>query len=545
MIYLSGVRPLIHSFAHGGRNFILMRQKKSIVLTEGGPLENREAICRALREVGGVYERGNSPVYVHGDKVRAFEVATIEADLGRYFRVVRPMKVKGEIEYVPSSLKPNHLRDFLSMNGGRGLPQLDGVSSIPVVAPDGRVIQDPGYYEDLNFLYLPRSSDPICPPIPSHPTDEEIERSANMFRDLFKECQFSDENDLAIAVSAMISACCRPFFDRAPAYTFEAPVSSSGKTYIGQVVATMATGEEAPVTSAPEDNAEWKKSLLAHFMTGDARDVVFIDNVRGLLNSTALEAFLTADKFSGRVLGETRTVSFKPRCTVIVTGNNMALNLDSSRRFLRCILAPKEDAVDIVTKQYSSCPLTKVKNNRNDYAQAACILLRAAKVRKITVEEKLSGYPEWSDMILPALKVGGFNGSPIQRVLESRREAQEASGSGDLFQALWDTFGDKMFTAADLIEKAKADALVASAGGKVLRNSQDSEVKYNGLDEALEKVSEKRPHEWTSKSVGWTLSKRKGQNDGGLTLKQEATGGKKTGRGTRYYMVRDVTAGMQ
>ena len=525
ILYLSTPTPNIYSFAHGGRTLYLVRQRETITMRTGAPLENREAICRVLRDTERVYEKGNIPMYLCGDQLKAFDEPTAAAELGRFFRVQKPVGKKGEL--VPCDLPTLIIKDFLGMNGGRGLLQVKAVSSIPLVTMDGEIIQEPGYNAEHEILYLPRTEAAACPTVPQDPSDEEIAKAAEKLKSLYRETQFSSPHDLAIAVSGLLSACCRPLLPTCPGFAFEAPMSSSGKTYLGQILATMVSGEPAAVTSSPEDNAEWKKTLISYFLSGGFRDTIFIDNVRGVLSSEALEAFITGSNFSGRILGQSRTVSFTPRCVVIVTGNNMTMNVDNTRRFLRCTLAPKEDSVEIVTKPYHSDPLMDMQTNRADYAWAACVLLRAGRLRHQNDSyERLGTFEQWCDMILPALKAGGFEGDPIHRIKESRMEAYEASGTTDLLRSMYSYFGDNEFSAQELLQAARKDAEV-----RVL-NVMGKE--YHELDLALEKASGKSPNMWSAKSIGWALKDRVGMHDSGYVLQTRAS----SGRGIRYRVIK-------
>jgi hypothetical protein len=527
ILYLSTPTPNIYSFAHGGRTLYLVRQRDTVILQSGAPLENREAICTSLRRTGSVFEKGNVPMYLSGDQLKAFEINTMSAELGRYFRVFKPVGKAGDL--APCELPVTLQKDFLSM-GSRGLPKATSVTSIPLVTAEGEIIQEPGYYAEHETLYLPRMDAPACPPIPLSPTEEDIKRAAKKLRNVYRETQFDSEHDLAIAVAGLLTACCRPLLPTCPGFSFEAPISSSGKTYLGQILATMVTGDVAPVTSAPNDNAEWQKTLVSYFLSGESRDTVFIDNVRGVLSSEALEAFITGSSFSGRVLGESRTVSFSPRCVVIVTGNNMTLNVDNTRRFLRCVLAPKEDAVEIVTKPYHSDPVSDIKENRGEYAWAACVLLRAGRlIAQETTYEKLGTFEQWCDMILPALKAGGFEGDPIHKIKESRKEAHAASGTTDLLRALHSRFGGQAFAAREVIAAAREDAETFKF--KVKGSNGEDKV-YHHLDEALENASGKAPNQWSAKSIGWVLRNREGLHDNGLVLRSKAS----VGRGTSYWI---------
>ena len=80
----------------------------------------------------------------------------------------------------------------------------------------------------------------------------------------------------------------------------------------------------------PEDEAEMRKTLLAVAL--DAKPVLFLDNVTEHLNSRALEAFMTATTYQGRILGSNRIAEYPYNTTVIITGNNATFSPSLRRR---------------------------------------------------------------------------------------------------------------------------------------------------------------------------------------------------------------------
>src|SRR5450759_4829458 len=95
------------------------------------------------------------------------------------------------------------------------------------------------------------------------------------------------------------------------------------------IPALVFSGRE-PVTHVLSlDPKESKKEILALLLEGHLD--ITLDNVNGLLDSAELSSLTTADEFSGRILGTTRTAREKPRANWHVNGNGLALKGD-----LRC-----------------------------------------------------------------------------------------------------------------------------------------------------------------------------------------------------------------
>jgi hypothetical protein len=79
---------------------------------------------------------------------------------------------------------------------------------------------------------------------------------------------------------------------------------------------------------SPEHGAEWEKTV-----SGAAeKPYLFLDNVRGRLDSTVLARFLTSREWSWRPLGTNQRVEAKVDIQVVVTGNNVEVSDDLERR---------------------------------------------------------------------------------------------------------------------------------------------------------------------------------------------------------------------
>jgi hypothetical protein len=120
-----------------------------------------------------------------------------------------------------------------------------------------------------------------------------------------------------------------------PCFVYLANCEGAGKTLLVKTAVVPVLGQ-APVGIVPKDEDELRKAIAA--TVREARSVLFLDNVKGHLSSEALESLLSAQTFSGRVLGVSETFTAPNLATVFVTGNGCTVSPDLRRRSLFCEL---------------------------------------------------------------------------------------------------------------------------------------------------------------------------------------------------------------
>lgn len=165
-------------------------------------------------------------------------------------------------------------------------------------------------------------------------TDWPIERALEFLDELLADFPFADDGrSKSVAVAAMLTVYAplliSPLAPR-PAFIYLANSEGSGKTLLAQL-AGAAQGI-VPVSSAPKSEEEWDKKILATVISGAS--LMLIDNVKGCLNSSALEGVLTSPKYEGRVLGSSQIYRGDANLVVLITGNDLTVSPDLCRRAL-------------------------------------------------------------------------------------------------------------------------------------------------------------------------------------------------------------------
>jgi putative DNA primase/helicase len=105
----------------------------------------------------------------------------------------------------------------------------------------------------------------------------------------------------AVALAGLLTVVLRPALPAAPLIAVTAPIQGSGKSYLVDVIAMIATGQRAACVATGTDLTEMEKSLGAELM--EARALLSIDNLMQPLQGQFLAVMLTQETVKTRVLG--------------------------------------------------------------------------------------------------------------------------------------------------------------------------------------------------------------------------------------------------
>ena len=183
------------------------------------------------------------------------------------------------------------------------------------------------------------------PAIPERPERWEAELALAKLKKLIATFPFVDDAARSVALAAILTGVCRPFLPTAPAFVFNAPAPASGKGLLADTVGVLATGRRPDTFSQAEDASEERKRLFAMLMGG--APVLLIDNVERTMRSAEFCAVLTQTVFSDRVLGASRTCTVPTAALWLVTGNNVQVAGDLTRRVLVCTIDARCERPDL------------------------------------------------------------------------------------------------------------------------------------------------------------------------------------------------------
>ena len=328
---------------------------------------------------------------------------------------------------------------------------LTGVSTIPVLRPDGTLLDTPGYDAQTGMFYKPDPGATI-PPIDESPTKAVAERElATIEGELLSGFPFTSPADKAVALSFVLSSCARRCFPHAPMHVFSAPKAGTGKGKLVNIASMIAEGHAAAATDFTPDTEELRKNLEASLMHGGA--TFNLDNVDAPLGGHRLCSLITEDTARARILGQSRVVEVSCSTLFSANGNNVVLQGDMQRRAIMCYIDAACERPE--ERPFNFDPTQRARENRGRYVAAAITILRAYIVAGMPVRVSPFGsFDEWSRLIRGALIWLGCE-DPYLTAQNIKVEEPEGNALGAVLTALKATIGaGKPITVRELIDTA-------------------------------------------------------------------------------------------
>ena len=205
--------------------------------------------------------------------------------------------------------------------GGWRSPRLAGLTEVPILRPNGRVVTTPGYDRPSRLFlcggpFAPMANDPKA--------------ALAVLVDALGEFPFVLPHHQSAALALMLTAVIRRQLPAAPMFGISAREAGTGKGALASLAAIMATGRRAPETPWPATADEQRKVITATLIAG--QPILILDNIVGVLDGAPLCVLITAETWSDRLLGASRLVQLPASALVVATGNNLTVAGDLCRR---------------------------------------------------------------------------------------------------------------------------------------------------------------------------------------------------------------------
>ena len=302
-------------------------------------LDEHEVLDRAILALGHLetlYRRGGRLVSLRagGHEPAPLDPHRLVAELSRAARWTLPRA------RAPQRPTLRHARAVLgSPDLWAPIRPLAGVTTCPVLRPDGSVLDRPGYDPETQLVYAPSVE---YPAVPATPDKDTAVAAIEDLCEVLDDFPFDSGASRSAWLAALLTVVARPAIaGPSPMLVITSPTRGSGKTLLAHTLAMIVTGEYAYTLAPVSENAEWRKQIT--MVARAVRPIAVVDNVGQRLGSTALDSALTTTRWSDRVLGQSRDVSLSLTTTWIVTGNNVQYRGDTARRCIQCLLAPDEE----------------------------------------------------------------------------------------------------------------------------------------------------------------------------------------------------------
>ena len=216
-------------------------------------------------------------------------------------------------QWVDTDPPLRHMRVILASERRWPFPHVSGVITAPTLRPDGSLLADPGYDSETELYLL---SGFQIPPIPERPTKDQALAALKLLIDLLSEFSFKriggeHEKRLnrSVALSGLLTALVRGSLPTAPMLLVRAHMAGMGKSYLIDVIATVATGRICPVITALKSVEETEKRLGAIVLSGIP--MVSLDNCIHDLGGEFLCQVAERPVVKVRILGRSETPDAK------------------------------------------------------------------------------------------------------------------------------------------------------------------------------------------------------------------------------------------
>ena len=248
-------------------------------------------------------------------------------------------------------------------------------------------------------------------------SEGELKKAIALIEEVVVDFPFVHESDKAHAIAMMILPFVRPMITGpTPLHLLDKPVQGTGATLLAEAATAIKTGEALAAQAAPRTEEEWQKVILSKLIT--APEFIFMDNVRTIYSDT-LAIALTASEYEGRRLGVSEMVRVPIRCTWIMTGNNVEMSGDFTRRICSIRLdANVEDPTGRAGFLHPDLHLW-IQENRGDLVWAVLTVARAwISAGRPESRATLATYTSWANTIggiLDMMEITGFLQTPEER----------------------------------------------------------------------------------------------------------------------------------
>jgi len=295
----------------------------------------------------------------------------------------------------------HHVRVLLATERRWRLPHVSGIITTPTLRPDGSLLAEPGYDPETELYLAPGFQ---VPPIPEHPTRDQAFAALKLLIDLLSEFGFKrssgGEHEMrlnrSVALSGLLTPLVRGSLPTAPMHLITAHMPGTGKSYLVDTFAVIATGRICPVITALKSVEETEKRLGSIILSGIP--MISLDNCTHDLGGEFLCQITERPVVKVRILGYSETPDCEVHTAVYGTGNNVAFKGDMVRRGLVSNLETLDERPEL--RKFNRNTLRQAAANRATYVAAALTVMRAYLAAGAPeVCGPFGSYAEWSAMV--------------------------------------------------------------------------------------------------------------------------------------------------
>jgi len=240
-----------------------------------------------------------------------------------------------------------------------------------------------------------------------------------------------------------------------PLHAVGAPGGGAG-TGKGKLVASVlapSLGSIGEGLGAPPATSEEMQKLITSYLI-EARDLIMFDNVDREVKYAPLQAALTTTRWTGRVLGESRSGSLEKRATWVLTGNALRFVYDLARRVLPINLDARTERPMDRTDFCHVLPTWAQGDGRSDLLWALCVLVRnwivAGQPPPPPTVRAFGSFEHYRGVIGGILDVAGIEGF-LGNIDQHAKGDRESDKREILFGGISEKCGTSWFKTSDVV----------------------------------------------------------------------------------------------
>jgi hypothetical protein len=410
---------------------------------------------RDIIEVGNIIDKDKNEDYLGFIIQRPPRFITLAE---RYFTPYKIKKTQYETTPLEKSMTSDISNTLLSSaNLQNKLLKIRRIFTIPIPILYNNTLTFPKKgYDERFYSWRPYDSPEITNP------DMSIEEAKNTIHEIFNEFCFQTNQDYTNAIAALLTPFLRglypSFSTRSPLFFYIANRERAGKDYCAGITGIVYEGfpmEEPPISNTEAskggNNDELKKKILAAMINGRKR--LHFSNNKGYIDNAILEAIITAEKYSDRLLGRNEILTFDNEIDFSLSGNvgiGFTSDLKNRSRFIRLFL----EIENANERKFKNPNLhATIKKNRELILSALYSLIKNWIILGMPAgKTPFTSFPEWARVCGGIMEAAGYN-SPCEK------DKIEIEIGGDdetrdmkiLFELCYENFPEKWIKKDDIL----------------------------------------------------------------------------------------------
>jgi hypothetical protein len=346
-------------------------------------------------------------------------------------------------------------RAILANYGGWPFRHLVALSSTPIIRTDGSIEVNPGYDARTGVFYNGSAGKLSIPETVG--LEDAIAAKDRLF-EIFGEFPFAD-GDLSrsVLLSYLLTLVIRPMIPLAPMLLITATTPGTGKGLLIRCCNLIVFGHDAVLLPAlsghQSSNEEEERKRITSMLLRGVQSAHFDNVSEKSIGSTALNALLTTDMWTDRVLGVSETPQLPARMMLVASGNNVAARGDQVRRTVRIHLDAGVEKPELRTFEISDLADYVRRNRSRLLSDLLTILIAYRKAGRPGADDKLLGsFEEWSREVAGPIRWLGLpDPTESQNALAGLDPETESLAA---FLAAWsDMFGERELRLVDMLRE--------------------------------------------------------------------------------------------